>query len=114
VVPAWTGAPPAADSSSDRFAGTVRWNPNVRGFNTDRKRSEALDKYLAVVDTLFYKDTDRHVGQEQALFFLHQCDYDIPLANRLLKPWAPPGTHDKHKHTHAVGNDGSVALSSTH
>lgn len=71
----------------------------MRGFNTDRKRSEALDKYLAVVDTLFYKDTDRHVGQEQALFFLHQCDYDIPLANRLLKPWAPPGTHDKHRHT---------------
>jgi hypothetical protein len=72
------------------FAQTAEWNPHLKGFHTDRRKQEALDKYLNNVETLFYKDA-RHMTQDVALHFLHQCDYDIPQANRLLKPWQPPG-----------------------
>ena len=85
------------DSSTEKaitinayFAQTAEWNPYLKGFHNDRRKQESLDKYLANVDTLYYKDP-RHLAQDVALHFLHQCDYDMPLANRLLKPWQPLG-----------------------
>jgi hypothetical protein len=101
----------------------VRWNPNAKGFNDSEKKREALDRYLAVVDTLFAgKETVAaaggaaggsggtgelggplfmasgsrgQAGQEAALYFLHQCGYDIPAATKLLKPWGPPVEEDE-------------------
>ena len=78
----------------DYFAGTTRWNPSLlvlKGTRDPEKKREAIDKYLGQVEALFYKDADRHFGQEQALFFLHQCEYNISKAINLLKPWQPPG-----------------------
>lgn len=72
------------------FAQTAQWNPHLKNLLADRRKSDALEKYLHNVETLFYKDA-RHVGHEVALRFLHQCEYDMPMANRMLKPWAPPG-----------------------
>jgi len=112
------------EEDEDNIGGFVRWNPNLKGFNDSEKKREALDKYLAAVETLFAGKEGAaaataasaeggaaaaaahssrflsltlplpQVGHESALFFLHQCSYDIPAALRLLKPWAPPVEED--------------------
>ena len=84
---------PSMITVNSYFAETVEWNPHLKNFHSDRRKQDALDKYLANVEALFYKD-GRHVTQDVALQFLHKCDYDIPMANRLLKPWQPPADPD--------------------
>ena len=113
-VPPFTGPPPAVSSGSsptqlspsgvlvsamsDATSGTPLWLPSllvIKGTKGDPdKKRDALDRYLSAVDSLFYKDTDRHADEAKSLFFLHQCDYSISKALQLLKPWAPPVEDD--------------------
>lgn len=85
-----TMAPPKAmlQRPSDRPCGQLLWSPK-------RLSTREVDKYLRSLQKLF-ADADRRRGfplprmcTERALYFLHQCDYNVSRAQQLLQPMPP-------------------------
>lgn len=61
--------------------GTCKWTPG-------KIPKRSVDKYLRFVNHLFESSYGTFC-EEQALLFLHHCNYDVEAATNLLQPWHP-------------------------